>query len=128
MPWLAGIRTAQAFRGINIVAALKAQLTREQQRLLDERAPVAISVPSGSRVKLDYSSGDLPVLAVKLQEMFGLADTPTLAAGRAKILASFIVSCRPAGSDYSGLKRILGERLPFRKKRPQRTLSETSMA
>jgi ATP-dependent helicase HrpB len=91
---LAGVRTTQALRGIDIAAALKAQLSWEQQRILDERAPASITVPSGSRVKLDYSSGDLPVLAVKLQEMFGVADTPTLAGGRARVLLHLL---SPAG-------------------------------
>jgi ATP-dependent helicase HrpB len=94
LSWLAGVRTTQALRGIDIAVALKAQLSWEQQRILDERAPASITVPSGSRVKLDYSSGDLPVLAVKLQEMFGVADTPTLAGGRARVLLHLL---SPAG-------------------------------
>ncbi|WP_112465658.1 ATP-dependent helicase HrpB [Streptomyces triticisoli] len=46
---------------------------------LDELAPERITVPSGSRVRLDYTNPEQPVLAVKLQEMFGLAETPTVA-------------------------------------------------
>ena len=57
---------------------LLAMLTPRQ---LDELAPVAIEVPSGSRIRLDYSETP-PVLAVRLQELFGLADTPRIAAGR----------------------------------------------
>ncbi|MEU9002039.1 ATP-dependent helicase C-terminal domain-containing protein, partial [Streptomyces sp. NPDC048551] len=45
---------------------------------LDELAPERIEVPSGSRVRVDYS-GEQPVLAVKLQELFGLAETPRVA-------------------------------------------------
>ncbi|MFE9168508.1 ATP-dependent helicase HrpB [Streptomyces kebangsaanensis] len=46
---------------------------------LDELAPERITVPSGSRVRLDYANPEQPVLAVKLQEMFGLAETPAAA-------------------------------------------------
>jgi len=93
-PWLGSIRTAQGIRDLNLLPALKALLTREQQRLLDERAPLSISVPSGARVTLDYSSGDQPVLAVKLQEMFGLADTPAIAGGRMKVLIHLLSPAR----------------------------------
>jgi ATP-dependent helicase HrpB len=94
LPWLGNIRSAQGLRGLNVLRALKAKLSREQARLLDERAPLSITVPSSSRVVLDYSSGGQPVLAVKLQEMFGLADTPTIAGGRVKVLLHLL---SPAG-------------------------------
>lgn len=86
LPWLREIRTAHALRSLDVLAALKAKLTWEQRRLLDERTPVTLTVPSGSRVRLDYSSEDKPVLAVKLQEMFGLADTPKICDGRVSVL------------------------------------------
>jgi ATP-dependent helicase HrpB len=96
LPWLGGIRSAQGLSGLNILPALKARLSRDYARLLDERAPVSITVPSGSRVTLDYISGDRPILAVKLQEMFGLADTPVIAGGRVKILLHLLSpACRP---------------------------------
>ncbi len=94
LPWLGGIRSAQALSGLNVLPALKAKLTWEQARMLDERAPVSIPVPSGSRVTLDYGSGGQPVLAVKLQEMFGLADTPEIAAGRVKVLLHLLSPAR----------------------------------
>ncbi|WP_435372422.1 ATP-dependent helicase HrpB [Streptomyces ficellus] len=46
---------------------------------LDELAPERIEVPSGSRIRVEYGEGEQPVLAVKLQEMFGLAETPSIA-------------------------------------------------
>ncbi|WP_324615784.1 ATP-dependent helicase HrpB [Streptomyces sp. NRRL S-118] len=46
---------------------------------LDELAPERIEVPSGSRIRVEYGEGEQPVLAVKLQEMFGLAETPSVA-------------------------------------------------
>ncbi len=86
MPWLGGIRTSQGLRALDIFPPLKATLSFDQQRLLDERAPLQITAPSGSKIKIDYSSGGHPVLAVKIQEMFGLADTPVIAQGRVQIL------------------------------------------
>jgi ATP-dependent helicase HrpB len=94
LPWLADIRSAQGLADLNVLPGLKAKLGREQLRLLEERTPLAITVPSGSRVAVDYASGDTPVLAVKLQEMFGLADTPVLAGGRVKVLLHLL---SPAG-------------------------------
>jgi ATP-dependent helicase HrpB len=94
LPWLTDIRSAQSLGSLNVFPGLKAKLTREQQRLLEERSPLTITVPSGSRVALDYTSGDVPVLAVKLQEMFGCADTPVLAGGRIKVLLHLL---SPAG-------------------------------
>jgi ATP-dependent helicase HrpB len=59
----------------------------------DELAPERIAVPSGSRIRVDYS-GEQPVLAVKLQEMFGLRDTPRIADGRVTVLVHLL---SPAG-------------------------------
>jgi ATP-dependent helicase HrpB len=94
VPWLGGIRSGEALRGLHLLPAVKNRLGREQLRVLDERAPVALTVPSGSRAALDYVSGDQPVLAVKLQEMFGLADTPTIAGGRIKIVLHLLSPAR----------------------------------
>ena len=94
LPRLTGVRTAQALAGVDLTEALRAKLTWGQQRLLDERAPAAVTVPSGSRIRLDYDAGGLPVLAVKLQELFGLADTPVIAAGRVKILLHLLSPAR----------------------------------
>ncbi len=94
LPWLTGVRTAQALSNVDLAAALKARLSWDQQRLLDSRAPLALTVPSGSRISLDYASGELPVLAVKLQELFGLADTPQIADGRVAVLLHLLSPAR----------------------------------
>lgn len=93
-PWIGGVRSMNAIKGINVLPALKSLLRWEQGRLLDERAPSHIIVPSGSRVALDYRAGELPVLAVKLQEMFGLADTPEIAGGRVNVLLHLLSPAR----------------------------------
>lgn len=62
---------------------------------LDELAPERIEVPSGSRIRVDYG-GEQPVLAVKLQEMFGLAETPKVAAGTPVVVHLLSPAGRPA--------------------------------
>jgi ATP-dependent helicase HrpB len=94
MSWLGGIRSAQGLSGMSILPALRARLSWDQQSLLDERAPLFITVPSGSRIALDYTTDKQPVLAVKLQEMFGLADTPVIAGGRVKVLLHLLSPAR----------------------------------
>ena len=94
LPWLKGIRTREQLGTLDLLPPLRARLSREQQRLLIERAPTSLLVPSGHRVTLDYASGDIPILAVKLQEMFGLADTPKIAGGRVKVLLHLLSPAR----------------------------------
>ena len=94
LPYLGSKRSGQDIAGLDILPALRAQLSWKQQQLLDERAPTQMIVPSGHGVALDYTSGEIPVLAVKLQEMFGLADTPTIAGGRVKVLLHLLSPAR----------------------------------
>lgn len=94
LPWLGNMRSAKGLAALNILPALRAQLSWEQARLLEERVPTSVVVPSGSRIGLDYTSGDIPVLAVKLQELFGLADTPEIAGGRVKVLLHLLSPAR----------------------------------
>jgi ATP-dependent helicase HrpB len=123
MPWLKGIRTREQLATLDLLPPLRARLSREQQRLLLERAPASLAVPSGQRVTLDYASGDVPVLAVKLQEMFGLADTPKIAGGRVKVLLHLLSPARKPvqvtqdlkgfwNSGYQQVKKELKGRYP----------------
>ena len=66
--------------------ALRDRLDYAQRRALDEHAPREINVPSGMNRKLSYTRGAAPILAVKLQELFGLADTPRIAKGRVPLV------------------------------------------
>jgi ATP-dependent helicase HrpB len=61
-------------------------MTYEQLRAIDTESPDHIEVPSGSRIRIDYEEGKTPVLAVRIQELFGLKETPRLARGRVKLL------------------------------------------
>jgi ATP-dependent helicase HrpB len=94
LPWLGNIRTLEGIRGLDVLPCLRNLLSWKEQRRLDELAPASIVVPSGSRMTIDYTSGDVPVLAVKLQEMFGLADTPAIANGRVKLLLHLLSPAR----------------------------------
>ena len=53
-----------------------------QRAVLDELAPTHLTVPSGSRIPIDYSNPDAPSVAVRLQEMFGATETPRIARGQ----------------------------------------------
>ena len=65
--------------------ALRARFSFEQQRALEERAPTCLTMPSGSRIRVDYQGEDAPAVAVRLQEVFGLASTPRIDAGRVPV-------------------------------------------
>ncbi|MRR37237.1 ATP-dependent helicase HrpB, partial [bacterium] len=122
-PFLCGVRSGRDLAALDLLPLLKALLGHEKLRLLEERAPSHVTVPSGRRLEIDYASGEEPLLAVKLQEMFGLADTPAIAGGRVKLLLHLL---SPAGrpvqvtrdlrnfweSGYREVKRELKGRYP----------------
>lgn len=81
-PYAEGVRTRADLQRLNVKELLESMLTWEQRRQLDSYAPTHWSVPSGSRLPIDYSDMDAPILAVRLQELFGLPDTPRIAGGR----------------------------------------------
>lgn len=81
-PRLVGMRSRADVARLDLGAALLERLTWQQRAALDELAPTHITVPSGSRLPIDYSDPAQPVLAVRLQEMFGCAETPRIAGGR----------------------------------------------
>jgi len=107
--WLAacvvGVRNAQQLAALNCAAALLGLLDYRQRQALDELAPTHLAVPSGSRIRLDYCAGDEPVLAVKLQELFGLAETPTIAGGRVTLLLHLL---SPAGRPLQVTRDLKG--------------------
>ncbi|MBB4820088.1 ATP-dependent helicase HrpB [Pseudomonas alcaligenes] len=80
-PWLGKVSRLSHFSALELSGILAGLLPWPLPQRLDELAPRAITVPSGSAIRLDYSE-DSPVLAVRLQELFGLADTPRIAEGR----------------------------------------------
>lgn len=96
--WLAAVlvdkRRLDALRAEELSNALSTQLDYAKRRLLDEQAPIAIKVPSGLDRRISYPPDAAPVLAVKLQELFGLAESPRIANGRVAITLHLL---SPAG-------------------------------
>ncbi len=82
----AGKRSFAQLRRLPLLDHLRGLLSFRQQRALEREAPERIQAPSGSRIRLLYEQGRPPVLAVRIQEMFGLAETPRLAGGRVPVL------------------------------------------
>jgi ATP-dependent helicase HrpB len=93
-PYLAGITRAEQLRQLDLAAILNDLLPWHQRRRLDELAPREFPVPSGSRIAIDYPPEGQPVLAVRLQELFGLAETPTIAGGRVTLLLHLLSPAR----------------------------------
>jgi ATP-dependent helicase HrpB len=87
LPMLAhGRRSFDDLRKSPWLGAIQTLLTPEQQQAVEREAPQRIEVPSGSRIKLHFESGKPPVLAVRIQEVFGMFETPRIARGRVAVL------------------------------------------
>jgi ATP-dependent helicase HrpB len=69
-----------------LTAVLEGSLSFGQRRALAADAPERLEVPSGSRIALEWAEGEPPILAVRIQEMFGLTETPRVAGGRVPVL------------------------------------------
>jgi len=93
-PYLGGKRKLDALGAAELSEALAARLDYAMRSALDAHAPSTIRVPSGMERRIVYAPGEPPVLAVKLQELFGLADTPRIAGGRVPLTLHLL---SPAG-------------------------------
>jgi ATP-dependent helicase HrpB len=94
--WAGPLRTARTradLRRVDAGELLRARLGWREAATLDELAPERLTVPTGSRIALDYS-GEQPVLAVRVQEVFGWTATPTVAGGRLPVVLHLL---SPAG-------------------------------
>jgi ATP-dependent helicase HrpB len=122
VPWLDGITRAEQLARVDIEQALRAQLAYEQQKRLDAIAPTHLSVPSGSHIPIDYSTAH-PFVAVRLQEVFGLHTTPSIANGRVPLTLHLLSPAhRPVqvtqdlasfwAQGYADVKRELKGRYP----------------
>lgn len=86
-PYLINVRKPEDLKRIDLKTVLQHHLSFDLQALLDKMAPERIKVPSGSNVKLSYqNNGDAPILAVRLQEVFGMLETPSVNNGRINVL------------------------------------------
>jgi ATP-dependent helicase HrpB len=81
-----GKRSVEELDRVSPLNYLQSQLAYPLDRLLEQHAPESIEVPTGNRIRLGYAMNQPPVLAVRLQELFGWTDTPRLAAGRVPIV------------------------------------------
>lgn len=87
LPILDSIRKKADFKKADLNGLLRSLLSWEQMKLLDKILPEKIKVPSGSEIPLSYAEdGSSPVLAVRLQEVFGLSDTPVINNGKTSII------------------------------------------
>lgn len=84
LPFLGGARRRAELERVPLGDALIARVAPALRRRIEELAPDRIEVPTGSKIAVDYSS-DEPILAVRLQELFGLEDTPRIGGGRVPV-------------------------------------------
>jgi ATP-dependent helicase HrpB len=90
-PYLSGVTKNEDFKKLNLSQILLFSLDLEQQKQLDDLAPASIAVPSGSKIKIEYrSQGDIPLLSVRLQELFGLLETPKVNNGKVSLLIELL--------------------------------------
>ncbi len=82
----AGATGFDDLRRRGLLGLLKSTLTHAQAAAVDRHAPETLRVPTGNQIRLTYEPGRPPILAVRLQELFGLSDTPAVAAERVRVL------------------------------------------
>ncbi len=104
-PYLSGMRKLDALSAAGLTQALSGLLDHARQQQLDTLAPARLTVPSSRSHRLDYAPGAPPVLAVKLQELFGLADTPRVAGGRVPVMLHLL---SPAGRPVQVTRDLAG--------------------
>ena len=85
-PYLTGARGLNDLQKLDLADILLARLSWQDQQELDRLAPTHLKVASGSRIRLRYQPGEPPVLAVRIQEMFGCKETPAVAGGKMPVL------------------------------------------
>jgi ATP-dependent helicase HrpB len=93
-PWIAGFTRREHFARMDLNNVLHSFLSHAQTVILDREAPTHFTVPSGSRIPIDYLDGENPTLSVRLQELFGLNQSPAIAAGKLPLLLKLL---SPAG-------------------------------
>jgi len=93
-PYLTGISSLAQLKRLDLTWPLHALLPTEQRRNIDTLAPTHLTIPSGSRIALDYESGEIPILAVRLQELFGMTETPFVANGKVPVVIHLLSPAR----------------------------------
>lgn len=103
--WLGSAVVSGSVDAIDLTSALRSLLSHEQQRQLDRMAPEHYEVPTGSRIRIDYSDPAAPVLPVRLQEMFGEQVTPRIANGTIPLTVHLL---SPAGRPIQVTRDLAG--------------------
>ena len=85
VPFLDGVTRREHLARVPLAEALRALLSWEERRRLEELAPSHLTVPTGSQIRIDYLEEGGPSVAVRLQEVFGLTQTPQIAAGAVRV-------------------------------------------
>jgi ATP-dependent helicase HrpB len=92
--WIVGFTRREHFAKLDLSNALRSFLSHAQLNILEREAPTHFTVPSGSRIPIDYLDGENPSLSVRLQELFGLNSTPSVAGGKLPLVLKLL---SPAG-------------------------------
>ena len=101
--YIGGMTRRAHLASLDMSAILRGMFAHQQLRELDRLAPEFIQVPTGSRVRIKYVPGDPPVLAVRLQELFGQTDTPRVGGGAVPVLVQLL---SPAGRPLAVTKDL----------------------
>jgi ATP-dependent helicase HrpB len=90
-PYLQNIQKNEDLKKLNLIQILENSLEFEQQNLLKKLAPSTLEVPSGSQIPLEYKlDGEIPLLSVRLQELFGLLETPKVNENKIPVLIELL--------------------------------------
>ncbi|HCA1221321.1 TPA: ATP-dependent helicase HrpB [Citrobacter freundii] len=90
LPHMSGVHSLRALKALNVGQALRGLLDWSMLQRLDSELPAHYTVPTGSRIAIRYHEDNPPVLAVRMQEMFGEANTPTIAQGRVPLVLELL--------------------------------------
>ena len=93
-PFIGRARSLADLARLDLGGALLSRVSWDRRAQLDDLAPTHVVVPSGSRIQIDYTDSEAPVLAVRLQEMFGLAETPRVARGKVPLTIHLLSPAR----------------------------------
>jgi len=85
-PYITNMNSFRDLKSVKLYPILLGQLSYEQTKMLDIKAPSKLQVASGSRISINYTNPEQPILAVRLQEMFGTAQTPHILEGKVPLM------------------------------------------
>ncbi|WP_436858406.1 ATP-dependent helicase HrpB [Citrobacter tructae] len=90
LPHMSGVKSLRGLKSLDVYQALRGLLDYPMQQRLESSLPTHYTVPTGSRIAIRYHEDNPPALAVRMQEMFGEASTPTIAQGRVPLVLELL--------------------------------------